>query len=175
MEVRSWRLIMNLLRKDAPAVRVHWPLKALLADGTLVEEKVYGGRYLSPAGPAPGGEVAGVRLLAPFDPLVWDRVRFAHLFGWEYKFEAYTPAAKRLRGHYALPLYRDGSVIGWANVTYRSGSLAVQTGFAHGQPRSRAFQAALDEELDRLRSFLASPEGARATPPRPAPRSAGAA
>ena len=36
-----------------------------------------------------------VRLLAPFDPVVWDRDRFERLWGWAYRFEAYTPAAKR--------------------------------------------------------------------------------
>ena len=36
-----------------------------------------------------------VRLLAPFDPVVWDRRRFELLWGWAYRFEAYTPAAKR--------------------------------------------------------------------------------
>jgi uncharacterized protein len=32
-----------------------------------------------------------VRLLAPFDPVVWDRTRFELLWGWVYRFEAYTP------------------------------------------------------------------------------------
>ena len=45
-----------------------------------------------------------VRLLAPFDPVVWDRRRFVLLWGWEYRFEAYTPAPKRKLGYYALPL-----------------------------------------------------------------------
>lgn len=49
-----------------------------------------------------------VRLLAPFDPLVWDRRRFELLWGWPYRFEAYTPPAKRKLGYYALPLlWRD--------------------------------------------------------------------
>ncbi len=37
-----------------------------------------------------------VRLLAPFDPVVWDRRRFELFWGWAYRFEAYTPAAKRV-------------------------------------------------------------------------------
>jgi len=41
-----------------------------------------------------------VWLLAPFDPVVWDRRRFK-LWGWAYRFEAYTPAPKRVRGNYA--------------------------------------------------------------------------
>ena len=35
-----------------------------------------------------------VRLLAPFDPVVWDRRRFAAFWGWEYRLEAYTPPGK---------------------------------------------------------------------------------
>lgn len=45
-----------------------------------------------------------VRLLSPFDPVVWDRARFERFFGWPYRFEAYTPAARRKLGYYALPL-----------------------------------------------------------------------
>ena len=39
-----------------------------------------------------------VRLLAPFDPVVWDRRRFEMFWGWTYRFEAYTPAPKRKLG-----------------------------------------------------------------------------
>src|SRR5688572_462982 len=37
-----------------------------------------------------------VRLFAPFDPVVWDRRRFEMFWDWAYRFEAYTPAAKRV-------------------------------------------------------------------------------
>ena len=52
-----------------------------------------------------------IRLLAPFDPVVWDRRRFEILWGWAYRFEAYTPARKRRFGYYALPLLRRDRVI----------------------------------------------------------------
>ncbi|XXV38439.1 crosslink repair DNA glycosylase YcaQ family protein [Sorangium sp. So ce1504] len=45
-----------------------------------------------------------VRLLAPFDPVVWDRRRFELLWGWAYRFEAYVPAPNRKLGYHALPL-----------------------------------------------------------------------
>ena len=95
-----------------------------------------------------------VRLLAPFDPVVWDRRRFELFWGWPYRFEAYTPAAKRLRGHYALPLLWQGQAIGWGNLAWQGGQLAADIGFVSGKAPQGGFQAALDDELQRIRQFL---------------------
>jgi uncharacterized protein len=95
-----------------------------------------------------------VRFLAPFDPIVWDRERFEQLWGWAYRFEAYTPPARRVRGYYAMPLLWRDDVIGWVNLTIRDGELDVDAGFAHKRPRSRAFSTQLDAEVERVRSFL---------------------
>ena len=89
-----------------------------------------------------------VRFLAPFDPIVWDRRRFEHLFGWAYRFEAYTPIAKRVRGYYALPILFRDRVVGWANVT----SGAVDVGFVR-RPRDRTFETGLEAEMVRIRTF----------------------
>jgi uncharacterized protein YcaQ len=95
-----------------------------------------------------------VRLLAPFDPVVWDRHRFEILWGWAYRFEAYTPAAKRKLGYYALPLLWRDRVIGWGNLAVKDGRLAAQFGYVGSRPREREFGAALDAELERMRVFL---------------------
>jgi uncharacterized protein YcaQ len=96
-----------------------------------------------------------VRLLAPFDPLVWDRRRFEHLWGWAYRFEAYTPAPKRVRGYYALPLLWRDQVIGWGNVSVANGEMKTDLGYVAGTaPREAAFDQALRTELARLRDFL---------------------
>jgi uncharacterized protein len=97
-----------------------------------------------------------VRLLAPFDPVVWDRRRFEMLWGWAYRFEAYTPASKRQRGYYALPLLWRDRVIGWANVAIKDEELHAEIGYIDPRPgRDRGFVRQLDEELDRMRTFLA--------------------
>jgi uncharacterized protein YcaQ len=96
-----------------------------------------------------------VHLLAPFDPVVWDRRRFELLWGWAYRFEAYTPAQKRTRGYYALPLLWRDRVIGWGNISMKDGDMQADLGYVSGRPsRERGFRQALDAELERLRRFL---------------------
>jgi uncharacterized protein YcaQ len=51
-------------------------------------------------------------LLSPFDPVVWDRARALELFGFEYKIEVYTPAARRRYGYYSLPILHNGALVG---------------------------------------------------------------
>ena len=100
------------------------------------------------------GALERVRLLAPFDPVVWDRARFSLFWGWDYRFEAYTPAKKRKLGYYALPLLWRDRVIGWANADVKDGTLRATYGYVQSAPRDRAFARALDAETDRLRAFL---------------------
>lgn len=96
-----------------------------------------------------------VRLLAPFDPLVHDRARFELLWGWVYRFEAYTPAPKRKLGYYAMPLLWRDRVIGWANLSVKNGELIYDLGYVDSMPpRDLAFKRELESELDRFRDFL---------------------
>jgi uncharacterized protein YcaQ len=102
-----------------------------------------------------GAAEDAVRLLAPFDPIVWDRRRFALLWGWTYRFEAYTPQHKRERGYYALPLLWRDHVVGWANMAIRAGALVPDVGYVAGRPpRERGFKPALEAELGRFHDFL---------------------
>ena len=131
----------------------------LRARQRLARARVDGIDWYWPAGENPASRRHepddAVRLLAPFDPLVWDRRRFELLWGWAYRFEAYTPAARRLRGHYALPLLWRDRVIGWGNLALRDGRLDADIGHVGGKaPRDAAFRAALDDELGRMQRFL---------------------
>jgi uncharacterized protein YcaQ len=76
------------------------------------------------------------------------------LWGWVYRFEAYTPAPKRKRGYYALPLLWRDHVIGWGNLAVRDGALQSDFGYVESAPRGRAFKQELEAELDRMRTFL---------------------
>jgi uncharacterized protein len=99
-----------------------------------------------------------VRLLTPFDPVVWDRRRFEIFWNWAYRFEAYTPAPKRKLGYYALPLLWHERVIGWGNLTVAGGRLQAEFGYTDGSaPRSATFRSGLADELDRMRVFLKTP------------------
>lgn len=51
-------------------------------------------------------------ILSPFDPVVWDRRRALELFGFDYRLECYTPAAKRKYGYFSLPILRRGALVG---------------------------------------------------------------
>lgn len=96
-----------------------------------------------------------VRFLAPFDPLVHDRARFELLWNWVYRFEAYTPVAKRKLGYYAMPLLWREHVIGWANLSVKERALQVELGYVASEPpRERVFKRELDAEIDRMREFL---------------------
>jgi uncharacterized protein YcaQ len=102
-----------------------------------------------------GAPQDAVRLLAPFDPVVSDRVRFELLWGWVYRFEAYTPAPKRKRGYYALPLLWRDRVVGWGNLSVKNGALQSEIGYVESRPpRDRAFKRELEAELDRMQAFL---------------------
>jgi uncharacterized protein YcaQ len=128
------------------------------AKARLPQAQVHGLVWVWPAGEDPRSRRHqvddAVRLLAPFDPIVWDRRRFEAFWGWPYRFEAYTPAPRRLLGYYALPVLWRDRVVGWANVSVRDGRLRPEVGFFGPRLVDPTFTAAMDDELQRLHAFL---------------------
>jgi uncharacterized protein YcaQ len=149
----SLRAAMSFLRYTVPHLTGRKSaVSDLLKAGALDCCEVDSIRYVWPHGRLVRREPEDVvRFLAPFDPMVWDRRRFEHFWGWPYRFEAYTPPAKRKLGYYALPLLWRADVIGWVNVVNGE----VSPGFLNGgPPADPAFQRAFGEETERLRYFL---------------------
>ncbi|HEX6722455.1 MAG TPA: crosslink repair DNA glycosylase YcaQ family protein [Burkholderiaceae bacterium] len=149
--------LVNRLRLAAPQWAADRSRALAHAKKRLAHARVDGTDWYWPAGedPAAAPEAPDrAWLLAPFDPLVWDRRRFERFWDWAYRFEAYTPQAKRKLGHYALPLLWRERVVGWATVAVRDGRMAVEVGFVGPRIMQPSFVAAMDDELHRLHRFL---------------------
>ena len=150
--------VVGLLRYAVPQWAADRAAALARAKQRLSSTRIEGVEWYWPAGEHPqsarGRVDDAVRLLTPFDPIVWDRRRFERFWGWPYRFEAYTPAAQRKRGYYALPLLWRSRVIGWGNVAAEGGGLNAKFGYIGRAPRDVAFRTGLESELERLRAFL---------------------
>ena len=96
-----------------------------------------------------------VRLLTPFDPVVWDRERFEMFWGWRYRSKPMFPLAKRGLAIMRYHCFRRDRVIGWGNLRVEDGQLKSEFGYVAHQPRDRVFKRELDAELERIKAFLA--------------------
>lgn len=151
--------LVRFLRHAVPQLQDARKSALLRAKARLPQATVDGHTWYWPEGENPRSRRHvvrdEVRLLAPFDPIVWDRRRFEIFWCWGYRFEAYTPAPKRVRGYYALPLLWGDAVIGWGNLSVAGGQLKSSFGYASGRaPRDPAFERELEAELARMETFL---------------------
>jgi uncharacterized protein len=152
--------LVRHLRGGAPQWGSQYAASLARARERLAHARVDGVEWYWPCDEKPASSRwrpdEAVRLLTPFDPVVWDRRRFEIFWDWAYRFEAYTPAPKRKLGYYALPLLWHERVIGWANASVVDGKLGCSLGFPNGRaPRDAAFKRGLADELQRMRIFLA--------------------
>ena len=144
--------MMDAFKQNADYVK---RIALMVTRGELSRAEIDGLDYVWPAAESTDAVAdASVRLLAPFDPIVWDRRRFEHLWGWAYRFEAYTPPAKRKLGYYALPLLWGAQVVGWANAKMSGNDLDISFGYVGQKPKTPAFTRALDAEIARFKMFL---------------------
>lgn len=84
-----------------------------------------------------------VVFIAPLDQFLWDRKMTAHLYGFDYVWEIYTPEPKRRWGYYVLPVLFGDALVARAEFWCRAGELEVREWHFEDVPVTTEFWDAL--------------------------------
>ena len=95
-------------------------------------------------------------LIAPLDPLLWDKALIRALWDFSYSWEIYTPAVKRKYGYYTLPILYGDRFVGRIEAIpdRKEGVLQVKgLWWEPGIRRTKTMNAALEKTLRGFAKF----------------------
>ena len=160
-EIKSFYDAASIAEVKAEAERGGWwqPVEIESADGTLIPALARPDiEAMLAEVPAPSQRL---RIVNPFDPIARDRNRAKRLFGFDYRIEIYTPAAKRQYGYYVYPLLECDRFVGRAELRHdrASGVFSIENlwpepGVAFGSGRMARFEM----EIARMAKFVGAEE-----------------
>jgi uncharacterized protein YcaQ len=133
-------------------------LAELVEAGDLLPVTVEGWNrpaYLDPAAHH-ARRIEARALLAPFDPLIWERDRTHRIFDFFYRIEIYTPLAKRTYGYYVLPFLLGDRLVGRVDLKADRAASRLLAHAVHFENSvdAKAAMPALDEELRLMADWL---------------------
>ncbi|MEQ1566296.1 MAG: winged helix DNA-binding domain-containing protein [Myxococcota bacterium] len=146
----------------------------LVAEGRLEQVQLPGTRrvWLAPAGfrdrpiEPPDDRM---RILGPLDPLLWDRDLVRRVFGFDYVWEVYKPAATRKWGWYVVPLLHQGALVGRVEARLVDGELRVDRQWTEDGARwdAAAYRACLERHAEALTATRGGGTTRASRPPSP--------
>lgn len=92
-------------------------------------------------------------LIAPLDPLVWDRRLLVALFDFDYKWEIYTPIEQRRYGYYVLPILHGDRFVGRIEPRFDRDSATLTIAGVWFEPKVRLDAPLLHALTDALAAF----------------------